>query len=181
MTYVVQPGDTLYAISLRFNTTINEILAANPQITNPNLIFPGQIIEIPAVTPPTEQCPILRQGDQGPSVRRLQILLMIAGFNPGPIDGIYGPRTQAAVIAFQQTIKELEVTGFVNSETWVALGAECEPIPTTIRYVIRPGDTLFIIATRFNITIAEILRVNPNITNPNVIFAGTVINIPPRR
>jgi spore coat assembly protein SafA len=179
MTYIIQPGDTLFIIAQRFNTTVDAILAANPQISNPNLIFPGQVITIPSA-PPRQLCPILRQGDRGPSVARLQTLLRIAGFNPGLIDGIFGPRTQSALIAFQQSVRELEVTGIADIETWTALGAECESTPGIIRYTVRPGDTLFIIANRFGITVNEILRINPQITNPNIIFPGQVINIPSR-
>ena len=179
MTYVVQPGDTLFIIAQRFNTTVNIILSLNPQITNPNLIYPGQIIRIPT-PPPRELCPILYPGDRGPAVSRLQTLLRIAGFDPGPIDGIFGPRTHSALIAFQQSVREIEVTGIADIETWTALGAECEPTPDIIRYIVRPGDTLFIIATRFGVTVESILRINPQITNPNVIFAGQIINIPSR-
>lgn len=44
--YIVQNGDTLWAISNRFNTTYL-FLAEYNQISNPNLIFPGQEIKIP--------------------------------------------------------------------------------------------------------------------------------------
>ena len=43
--YVVRPGDTLYGIALKFNTTI-AALAAKNNILNPNLIFIGQILII---------------------------------------------------------------------------------------------------------------------------------------
>ncbi len=38
----------------------------------------------------------LRRGDRGPAVRELQLLLSFTGHDPGPIDGIFGPRTRAA-------------------------------------------------------------------------------------
>ena len=44
--YVVQPGDTLFKISLKFNVSMQAIMAANG-ITNPNLIFAGQVLTIP--------------------------------------------------------------------------------------------------------------------------------------
>lgn len=175
MTYTIQTGDTLYKIAQNFNTSVDFILSINPQITNPNLIYPGQIITIPTGT---EKCPLLRQGDRGPAVSRFQTLLQIARFDPGPIDGIFGPRTQAALVAFQQSQRELERTGVADSETWVALGAECAPRLEATNYIVRPGDSLFIISTRFNVPIISILQINPEITDPNVLSAGQVINIP---
>lgn len=175
MTYVVQPGDSLFTIAQKFNTTVGVILSANPQITNPNLIFPGQSLVIPIGA---INCPFLRQGNRGPEVKRFQILLRIAGFNPGPIDAIFGRRTQAALVAFQHSIKELEPTAVADEETWAALGAECGPRPESTLYTVRPEDTLFIISNRFNLSISSILRVNPNIINPNTIYPGQVIHIP---
>ncbi|HRI71115.1 MAG TPA: N-acetylmuramidase domain-containing protein [Polyangium sp.] len=51
MNYVVKSGDTLAAIASRHDTTVQAILAANPQIKNPNQIFVGQQIKIPTATP----------------------------------------------------------------------------------------------------------------------------------
>lgn len=45
--YTVVSGDTLWKIAVRHQIGISELLAANPQITNPSLIFPGQKINIP--------------------------------------------------------------------------------------------------------------------------------------
>ncbi len=47
--YTVQPGDTLSKIASRFGTTYLAIAAANG-ITNPNLIFVGQVLNIPGAT-----------------------------------------------------------------------------------------------------------------------------------
>ena len=44
--YVVQPGDNLFRIGLRFGFTVNELAAYN-NIANPNLIYAGQVILIP--------------------------------------------------------------------------------------------------------------------------------------
>jgi len=45
-TYVVQAGDTLSAIALRYGTTAMAIAMAN-NLANPSLIYPGQILIIP--------------------------------------------------------------------------------------------------------------------------------------
>ena len=45
---------------------------------------------------------ILRDGDEGTDVEALQIRLDAAGYDPGEIDGIFGPNTEAAVRALQK-------------------------------------------------------------------------------
>jgi len=41
-------------------------------------------------------------GDKGEQVRELQRQLAAAGFNPGPVDGVYGPLTRGAVERLQR-------------------------------------------------------------------------------
>ncbi|MHB9094845.1 MAG: peptidoglycan-binding domain-containing protein [Eubacteriales bacterium] len=74
--------------------------------------------------PPPVHCPTLSIGSRGLPVSALQDLLRARGFNPGPSDGIFGPVTQAAVIAFQKN-RGLIVDGIVGRQTWTALGATC--------------------------------------------------------
>ncbi len=45
--YTVQKGDTLSSIAVRFQTTVNVLRRANPEITNTNLISVGQILYLP--------------------------------------------------------------------------------------------------------------------------------------
>lgn len=47
MDYVIILGDTLSEIADRFGVTVAAILAANPDITDPDVIEVGQIIWIP--------------------------------------------------------------------------------------------------------------------------------------
>jgi hypothetical protein len=49
-------------------------------------------------------------------VEMAQRVLKEAGFDPGPIDGIYGPKTQKAVIEFQVN-KNLQPTGELDQRT----------------------------------------------------------------
>ena len=44
-------------------------------------------------------------------------------------------------------------------------------------YIVQPGDTLSFIASRFNVTLAQILEANPAI-DPNVLSAGQQVIIP---
>ncbi|MFB4169960.1 SafA/ExsA family spore coat assembly protein [Virgibacillus sp. JSM 102003] len=44
--YTVEPGDTLWKIALKTTTGVSELIEANPQLSNPDLIYPGQKINI---------------------------------------------------------------------------------------------------------------------------------------
>lgn len=57
MNYVIKSGDTLGVIAARHNTTVSAIMAANPQIRNPNVISVGQRITIPESAPPPQGSP----------------------------------------------------------------------------------------------------------------------------
>jgi hypothetical protein len=44
MDYRVQPGDTMSAIARKFHITLVALEAANPQIVDPNRIFPNELV-----------------------------------------------------------------------------------------------------------------------------------------
>ncbi len=48
--YVIQRGDTLYKIAVRYNTTVSQLIALN-SIPNPNIIYVGQTIKVPNLLP----------------------------------------------------------------------------------------------------------------------------------
>jgi peptidoglycan hydrolase-like protein with peptidoglycan-binding domain len=64
--------------------------------------------------------PQLRRGSDGAWVSHLQSLLQAEGADPGAIDGDFGPRTEAAVRAYQEA-NGLRVDGIVGPETWGSL------------------------------------------------------------
>ena len=66
------------------------------------------------------------------TIRQVQQTLHKRGFRAGPIDGIMGPSTQAAVKSFQQS-QNLETTGQLNRQTLVALGLQPDPMSSVER------------------------------------------------
>ena len=68
------------------------------------------------VTPVTTQ-PMLRTGSRGDAVRKLQELLNAKGYTCGSVDGIFGSKTYAAVLAFQKA-NGLAADGIVGPLTW---------------------------------------------------------------
>ena len=78
------------------------------------------------VAPPDEARTIsatLRRGSRGADVETLQEELSREGYNPGSVDGVFGPRTEEAVFAFQ-TAADLAVDGIVGPQTLRALGLQ---------------------------------------------------------
>ena len=45
--YIVRKGDTLWGIAKRYGVSLTALIAVNPQIKNPNLIYPGDRVRIP--------------------------------------------------------------------------------------------------------------------------------------
>jgi peptidoglycan hydrolase-like protein with peptidoglycan-binding domain len=78
--------------------------------------------EAPVRAPPQPASQVLKLGDAGPEVRDLQERLRAAHFSPGVIDGIFGPHTQGAVVAFQVE-QGLVADGEVGPSTSAALAA----------------------------------------------------------
>jgi peptidoglycan L-alanyl-D-glutamate endopeptidase CwlK len=84
--------------------------------------------------------PALKQGATGPEVKKLQKKLKALGFNPGRIDGAYGPVTKAAVRAFQRS-RGLPADGIAGLLTRAALrfktglGTSALLLPKTVTVV----------------------------------------------
>ena len=73
------------------------------------------------VKPGITTLPVLGKGDEGVWVKRLQAKLIDLGIKSvGKADGIFGPKTDAAVRLFQKT-KGLIVDGYVGPNTWSKL------------------------------------------------------------
>jgi len=63
----------------------------------------------------------VKRGSRGEDVLHLQTRLQALGYDPGKSDGIFGEKTEAAVIRFQQD-KGLKPDGIVGAKTWNAIG-----------------------------------------------------------
>lgn len=134
---------------------------------------------------------VLRLGSSGQDVITLQYLLNVAAeFNsaiPAPAqDGNFGRETQQSVAAFQSAAG-LTPDGVVGPLTWQALyntylGVDnvIPPSPDTgfTEYVVRSGDTLWLLAQRFNTTVDAIKSLN-GLTSNNL-YIGQVLKIPTR-
>jgi putative chitinase len=98
---------------------------------------------------------VLREGSAGSEVAKLQAQLQDIGFNPGPIDGRFGPATEAPVLAFQKSAGLL-ADGIAGPRTQGALGLSTDTsLPSVISEVTVP-----IVCTMFPHTPVEHIRTN---------------------
>jgi peptidoglycan hydrolase-like protein with peptidoglycan-binding domain len=80
------------------------------------------------------------KADGTPPVRVVQRSLRKLGFEPGPLDGLYGPRTEAAVIRFQSAAR-VAADGIVGSQTRHALTrAKHEPLRRGAGFAVPDGS-----------------------------------------
>lgn len=47
LTHTVEAGDTMWKLAVKYQVGTGEIIRANPQVSDPNRIYPGQILTIP--------------------------------------------------------------------------------------------------------------------------------------
>ena len=50
LTHTVTKGDTMWKLAVRYQAGTSEIIQANPQVSNPDLIYPGQALNIPQIS-----------------------------------------------------------------------------------------------------------------------------------
>lgn len=58
--YTVKSGDTMWKIAVKNQIGLSEIIAANPSIKNPALIYPGQVLNIPVITTTEQENEVIR-------------------------------------------------------------------------------------------------------------------------
>jgi len=154
--YTVQSGENLFRVGLRFGLQWTVIAAAN-NIVNPNLVFAGQTLFIPAggTVPPTG----------GPLTHVVQ-----PGETLQIIAARYGTTWQALA-----ALNNLPNPNFVYAGQRLVISGPSTPQPRT--YTVQRGDNLTAIAARFGTTVQAIMAAN-NIANANYINPGQVLTIP---
>ena len=160
--YIVMRGDTLRSLAARFGSTVESIMASNPSITNPNVIYEGQRLTIysagPGNPPPTQPPPA--SGQVYYTVRGDTLRKIAARFGT-TVDAILkaNPRiTNPNIIYVGQAIT---IPGQASPQN----------------HTVQRGETLRIIANKYGTTVDALLALNPGIKNANLIYVGQVIRV----
>ncbi len=198
ITYQILPGDTLERIAQRYGTTV-DLLAQQNNIVNVHQIDVGVILVIPTAIPPPATATLAPTAAPAPilTADAYTIYVVQAGDTLSQIavdhnttvaaisqlNGITNPRT----IFIGQRLRIPSATGTPVSPPSGPPQATATPtvqptptpLPTSVpvTYIVQPGDTLFVIAARYGVSIVELAQLN-GITNYDQLSVGQVLTIP---
>ena len=154
-TYIVKKNDNLYDIAKEYNTTVGILKALNN--LNSNILQVGQILKLPTslveeTIPGDYLIYTIKKGDN---------LYSIAKNYNITLDELINFNQQGSTLL--HIGEQLLIP--INNQT-----------NNNIQYVIKPGDTLYNIAKRYNTNVDEIKRINN--LNTNMLKIGEIILIP---
>ncbi|WP_407271541.1 LysM peptidoglycan-binding domain-containing protein [Radiobacillus sp. PE A8.2] len=183
ITYTIVSGDSLSVIAKRNNTTTDSIRAYN-QLTS-DTIYVGQKLKIPIAAAPTVPASEQRPSEESNTTYKV---------NSGDSLSVIAKRLNTTV----ETIRSLnnlttdmiyvgqalKIPGNQQTEPVQKSEPEIPSTPTettndTLSYVIVSGDSLSVIANRFNTAVDQIRSLN-NLTT-DMIYVGQVLNIPQKK
>jgi LysM repeat protein len=152
--HIIQSGDTIYALALRYLTSVAAIIAANPGLS-PNVLYIGQPICIPRVVScPRGKIYTVQPGDTLFLIAtRFDVSFgALAEFNPGLDPNLIFPGQRICIPPVQS-------------------------LACSSTYVIQPGENLSLIAEKFTVSAADILIVNPGL-RPSEFMPGRTVCLP---
>lgn len=165
--YIVREGDTLFSIALRFNVPLEYIVKLNG-ITDPDVINVGQVISVP-VTEEFYQIVKLVESQCMPDTAAQSNGVEV--INDTAQDTVYkrhrvrrGDTVYLLAKEYNTTTGNImQVNPQITDVRNIPIGSVITiPIPPegSFIYVVRPGDTVYRIATANGLTVEDIMRYN---------------------
>jgi LysM repeat protein len=161
---LVASGDTLRKIAERCGTTISAIQRANPEIGNGNLIYPGQTLLLPGAR---------IYGDNG-----YDTWVVMRGDTLKSLAIQFGTSVDT-LLSLNKSVTNANL--IYEGQRLVVPSGRAVPVPPPTTdgqtYYVQKGDTLRVIANKFGTTVDALLKLNPQITNQNLIYVGQAITV----
>lgn len=167
--YTVQSGDTLSSIATRYGVTVENLASING-LSNPNLIYPGEVLKI---YPENNRNIVNRDKMEFSSTYIVRL----------------GDTLSFIARRFDTTVNDLVELNDIANPNLIYPG-EILKIPTvgnedsksssarqyTKTYIVQRGDTLTSISRKFDISVDRLAEIN-NIQDINLIYPGQVLKI----
>ncbi len=175
--HVVQRGETLFRIAQQYSLTIEAIASFN-NIADPTNIQVGQRLLIPLGGAPQTAVPATHVVQAGETLKSIATLYGLTVDNLASRNNI-------------TDVDRIFVGQVLNIQAAAPATPSPSPIPTiepaplqdtsreapSLLYTVKGGDTLFRIATRYGLTVNDLVRAN-NVADPTVIYSGQQLIIP---
>jgi LysM repeat protein len=196
-THVVQSGENLFRIALRYGIDMNELAAAN-NITDPAQIYAGQVLIIPnlsapdagdeIVNPLVATAPVIhvvQRGEYIGSIARtysVSVADILQANNLANPDLVYAGQelqiwpADLSVAQTEEPVVEAAPVEAVVEAAPVEPVVEAAPVET-VSHTVMAGEHLASIAQRYGVSWTSIAEAN-GIFDPNTIYAGQVLTIP---
>jgi len=165
--YVVKPGDSLYSIAKKYNTTVDDLIRINN--LKSNLLHIGQQLKIPINDYNQENgyiVYVIKGGDSLYSIAKKY------GLNVEDIKRVNN--LMSDTLSIGQHLK----LPFSDNNV-IKIGSSCYgegySEPTYVTYVVKRGDSLYVIAKKFGVSVDSIKKLN-NLTSNNLSI-GQVLKI----
>jgi LysM repeat protein len=203
--YIVQPGDRLVDIAARYGVSASAIVRANG-LANSNVIYPGQRLTIPVpgtststptstptqppaatptatpgttlagtpdVTPAATPSPTATAGPKYHTVELGDTLAKIArAHGVSSADIVAANNLASADLIYVGQRLVIPEPGGTSSKSGTPI-----PLPTPTIYVVQPGDTLSVIAKRYDTTVDRLVEIN-GLGSPDKLRVGMRLLIP---
>ena len=160
--YTVHSGDTMSGIAASNGVSLSALLRANPQVHNANLIYPGQTLQLPGGGGTNGG------GSHDYTVHSGDSLSAIAARNGVSLNSLIAANPQIHnpnLIYAGQTVHVPGGSGGGNAAA-------------SHDYTVHSGDSMSAIATRNGVSLSALVSANPQVHNPNLIYAGQTLHIP---
>lgn len=190
-THVVQSGENLFRIALRYGVDMNELAQVN-NIADTTQIYAGQVLIIPGlesadagdeiINPLVAAAPVTHVVQRGEYLGQIATLYGVTVEDILTANNITNPNTIYPGQQLQIWTNNISVA--LPDEAGIEVVEESAPVAPTpvpvqeqVIHIVAPGEYLSVIAQRYGIPWTAIAEAN-NITNPNDVFAGTALVIP---
>ncbi len=168
--HVVQPGDSLSQIAVRYGVSMSALVAANG-IGNTNYIYTGQQLVIPAGSTNSRTQPSAAGGTGYVTVGRgdsLSLIASLQGMTVNELMALNGLTNPNHVWIGQQ----LRVTGGAGASSPSYTAA----VTDGSIHVVQAGQTLSQIGRRYGLSVQQLMGIN-GLSNPNHVYVGQRLQV----
>ena len=196
-TYTVQSGDSLWAIAQKFNTSVDHLKQLNGLTSN--LIYVGQTLKVdgqasaqpakaatsaPAKTaaqPVQQQAPVAKASVASSTQKAAPVQSVTSSVATSKVV----PAVTSSSATSSSSSSQQPVASSSSSQSSVASSVSSQSsskqaviAANHVTYTVKSGDTLYIIAQKYGVSVASLREANPNLGNSLIVGQSIIVNNP---